>query len=1009
MDAVTLRAGLLPDSLLLDQWQSLPEQMTTWIRRVWRNPQLAGAVWLASPHLASRLDAVCEGVPIDGDGLRRLALALARYAVRAERRATPFGAFAGVAAVRFGPHLSVDNAAEGIWRIRPDAAWLAAVIGRLETDVDLVMSLTVQTNNLAFARAAHLVVPWQPHLKHSDAGPVAEVVVRRTEAVVLALRLATSPVLAGDLADKIKAEFSAPQGSAEHLVCELVAHGALVTALRAPSTSTDPLAHLLDHLPTLLASSPDSALLVPDLRLVHRRLGDLERAGSLPGDEDARAVATSMRALAPADQPLMVAGRLGSRVVLPEQVAAEAAVAADVLHRLSPYPGGRPEWLAYCEAFVHRYGEGTAVPLARLLDPVTGLGYPSHYTLPDDAPRTMTDRDERLFQLVQRALVDGAREVRLDDEAVAALADGPPAPPGAHVDLCAEVRATSAHALDAGLFTLAVVGMGRSAMATSGRFLPVLDAADAERAKAAFAGLPVSVDGALAVQVSFPSKAIRTDNVTRTPQILPALIGVAEHRDGGGVIALDDLAVLADRGRLLLVSLSRRRVLEPTISHAAAPHTMPPLVRFLLDLPRATAGGVRPFDWGLARHLPFRPALRYGRVLLCAARWRVSPEHLPGPDATEKEWSAVWRLLVRRLRLPETVQIGTGDQRLRLYLNRAVDRAVLRAHLDAAAGPVTVVEAAGSGLFGWLDGRISEIVFPLATTAPPGPAPAALAPGTSWPPPGPAGAKMPGSGVLSARLVCDPGVMALLVTRALPVLLTAWDEPPPVWWLRMRHPAPHLRIRLHTRDYGRAAERIGRWVATLREQGLAGDLTLDTYHPETGRYGGGEVMARAEELFVADSAAAAAQLALVAGNPALPSRALTAVSMVALACDLLGGQAAGREWLIGHRAFTGTAPVDREALRQAVRLDAPDTWSGLRGGPALADAWQRRHLAATGYAASVRDDTAVTLDSVVASLLHLHYVRAEGPDPAGEASTFRLARSIVLATARRRERKVSAR
>ncbi len=201
----------------------------------------------------------------------------------------------------------------------------------------------------------------------------------------------------------------------------------------------------------------------------------------------------------------------------------------------------------------------------------------------------------------------------LDDDVIEALAGGEvgelrPAP---HLDLCVEIRAATAAALDAGDFTVVVTGIGQSAIATSGRFLQLLPGQDRERIVDQYAALPLGVDGALAAQVSFPPHRLRMENVTRVPQVLPAVICVAEHRDGhADQIGVSDLAVTADHQRFYVLSLSRRRVVEPTLTCAAARHTMPPLVRLLVEIPHATCAPVALFDWGAAACLPFRPRLR---------------------------------------------------------------------------------------------------------------------------------------------------------------------------------------------------------------------------------------------------------------------------------------------------------------------------------------------------------------------------------------------------------------
>jgi thiopeptide-type bacteriocin biosynthesis protein len=244
--------------------------------------------------------------------------------------------------------------------------------------------------------------------------------------------------------------------------------------------------------------------------------------------------------------------------------------------------------------------------------------------------------------------------------------------------------------------------------------------------------------------------------------------------------------------------------------------------------------------------------------------------------------------------------------------------------------------------------------------------------------------------------------MELVVMRGLPALFADWPEPPLWWFVRMRRPTPQLRLRLHTDDYGDAAVRVGRWVAGLRQQRLAGDWSLDTYHPESGRYGCGTALAAAEELFAADSTAALAQLT-VQPESGIDRQALTALSMVDLAASMLGSRTDGCEWLVARPEQTGQASVQRDVLCQAVTLDPSDLPEPIQ------QAWQERSRAATRYAAELSAVAGpLTPASVLASLMHLHVVRALGPDEDAEQLTYRLARHVALAAVRRRVRAVGA-
>lgn len=1030
VDAALLRASAHTGEVVPECWPDLDDESEIdrwcgWLGEVWAQAPVAEAIAVASPGLADCVEAVCAGLRPGAGQVRRMVMSVARYLVRMRGRATPFGAFAGVAPLRFGTQVSVRWTDGHRAQTRADAVWLAGVIARLESCPGLRRRLPVMVNEVVVVRGERLVVPWQPHATDPGRGTPIEVSVRHSPPVRIIMEAARSPVSVGDLIDRLGAEIpDAPVPAIDAMVAELVARGVLITCLRPPSTSTNGLAHVVDRLREVdPAAVAEAAPVVRELSVIHARLQAADRTASWVDGRIGRAAATRMRALSTATaQPLMVNLRLGCTMVLPSQVATEAEWAASALLRLSPAPLGNPEWRDYHTRFLNRYGSGAMVAVEQLVDATVGLGFPRHYGQPGrPAPAVgMSRREERLLALAQRAALDGAPEIVLDDDALDALADdsGREVRPASHVDVCVDVRAPTTAALAEGAFTLAVSGIGRTGIATSGRFLDVVSDDDRRRMAGLFAELPVGVDGALPAQLSFPPQHPRVENVARVPLVLPELISLSEHRDGvQGRIPVRDLAVTADQDRMYVVSLSRRLMVEPTLTHAPAWHTMPALARLLFELPRATSAAASRFDWGVAACLPFRPRVRYRRSILSAARWRLSPRELPGPTASRRDWTAALRVARERLRLPANVYVGTADRQLRLDLDDPMDSALLRAHLDSSADAVTVAEAPTAADHGWFDGRAHEIVIPLVTTAPPARAPTVVTSPAPLPLIEREDSSLPGSSVLFAKLYSHPDVVDTILTRHLPALLAAWDDnnnPPQWWFVRCRTPAPHLRLRLqHLRDYGQAAARVGAWAANLRRQGLVGDLALDTYHPETARYGPGAAMAAAEALFAADSVAVLAQLKALAassGVAAVHPQALTAASLVDLTCAMTGSRPAGMRWLVDHPQLTGRARVgDRDVLRQALSLAGAGVGGSILptipGGSHITSTWHARRLAATRYTDLLTADaTHLRPASVTVSLLHLHHVRAHGINPDAEAVSHRLARAVALAfTARRTE------
>ncbi|MDA0646694.1 lantibiotic dehydratase [Nonomuraea ferruginea] len=145
---------------------------------MWAEPSIAEAVTVASPAFANRVNAVCAGHRPSAGQVRRMIVTLARYLARMRGRATPFGIFAGVAPVRFGETVPAYWPANHAVHARADAAWLAAVIGRLERCSTLRRRQRVEMNDFAVARGDRLVVGWQPHASMMSDGPAPQVSVR---------------------------------------------------------------------------------------------------------------------------------------------------------------------------------------------------------------------------------------------------------------------------------------------------------------------------------------------------------------------------------------------------------------------------------------------------------------------------------------------------------------------------------------------------------------------------------------------------------------------------------------------------------------------------------------------------------------------------------------------------------------------------------------------------------------------------------------------------------------
>ena len=1006
LDALLMRAATHPAHADLPAVPDLtgPVQadlVRDWLTTVWSHESLADAITVASPALAGQVARIRDGRCHDPRQLRRTVVSVARYLLRATGRGTPFALFAGVtpAAVGREPAMRWGRQHEPV--TRADGAWLASVVASLEQSRELLRRLPVVLNDLADVSEDRVILrcqrPTGDEDGRHDALAVVDVSVRHTAAVAAIMAYARTPIVVDDLLDKLRSDFpNAAVSAAEAAVTRLVRLGVLLTALRPPMTASDGLTYVLGKLTEVNADAvPEVAETVRELRGI---AGQMRSGSSGRGQAERHALNARMQNLRPAvAQPVAVDLRLDTTVVLPPTLTRHARDAAAVLTRLTPYPRGLPAWQEYHGAFLERYGVDAVVPIREVINPDVGIGLPATYRGSDRtvAFPPLTDRDRALIRLAQTATMGGGDEVALNERTIADItgSDDSPGHPPPHVELFLQVHAGSVAALRRDRYTLVVTGAARAAGATTGRFLHLLDAADRDRFRSAYTRVATVRAGAVPAQLSFSPLRASSDHLACSPPMLPNVLPAGEYVDSGGVMRIDDLAIGGDVEGLFLISLRDRRIVEPTVFNAVEFRSFShPLARFLCELPRARAAVYMPFSWGAAASLTFLPRVRSGRTVLAPARWNLTAADLPRADAPFRQWHDALAGWQARFRLPDRVYMVEADNLLPLNLAEHAHRELLRAHLNRQRR-ARLDEAPHPDAYGWLDGHAHEITIPLTATEPAGTAPSAGRTRTA----DHDEAHLPGAAPwLYAKLYTSPDRTIDVLTH-LPDLLDGWDSPVEWWYLPYRDPDPHLRLRIrlpHPDAYGAAAARVGAWAATLRQRRLLGRLQLDTYHPETGRYGSGLAMTLAERAFASDSTAALAELRAAT---AVPLGALAAASLVDIAIAFLGDIPAGMQWLISHLAHE-PAPGAQPLRSAAVRLADPSgDWAALRAADrtgVVLQAWQQRRIALAAY----RELLATQREplSVLSSLLHLHSIRLHGIDPDRERQDRRLARAAAL-------------
>ncbi|MBO8185257.1 lantibiotic dehydratase [Streptomyces spirodelae] len=977
------------------------------VREAAADPLLREALHVASGSLGDSLDRLDAGADLGTKRLRRTALALSRYALRAETRPTPFGLFAGVAPARAADTTRVRVSGPGGKKVRLDAAWLTRRVTEWLELPEVRRGVDVVLSDLCRMRGERLVVP------HNG----SEVSIRNTALVTWVCERATQPVGYAALLEQASASFPRlTPGQVDAALSQLVRYGVLLTSI-TPQDLDDA---LYDRIAAAIAPVPGAAA---ELRALRAALHDY--AATAPG-EGRTAWRRLMRLTDPegtaARPPVHVDLRMDADLRISRVVTEEAARYASAMWELSGDWQTHAHMRTYLNRFLEAYGTGGVIPLGQLVDRHRGIGFPAGYGERADGGSTGHREPEQLpkerrlltHDLVQEALLSGDDQVRLTPDLVDRLAAGRTAdaavPPPRSLELCFHLLAQSEQAIDRGDFTLLSPAYPGSwvAGATVGRFAELVGM-EGELASL-LAGLGDA--GTVPAQVVYRPHTVRGLNMAQVPRLLPRSIpvGVYADRNAPGTLDWRQLLVTPGPFGLRLILPDDGRKVLPVVPHMLAlDREAPPVARLLVELATGRARTWTGWNWCGLEGLPFLPRITYGRVTIFPRRW-LPDRHLRAAAEDSSGWEeavAAWR---ERYRVPDEVNLARWDRMYRVNLTDPWRREVFRQEVRGG-GSLAIMEdlTDGGRELGWSGGHSAEVVIPLARSATPGEHQEAARrprrPVTAYRPTDHTVQHLPGEEWLYAKFYAAEDTHDELLHTGLPTLVREVGDHLHSWhYIRYRDPEPHIRLRLHGEAETLRTTTLPRLAAVSRhwqETGLIKGTVLDTYRPETDRYGGPDALAHAERMFCVDSQSALAQLGMRArGAPALPAPVLAAVNH-ALLLESLGDW----DWSAWISRALPKGPAHaayRKYQEQATSLIVPgrtaQSAAPVLGAP-LAALWST--TPETGkYGALLLSDggrgpgTEQHAEAVMA-LLHMQHNRLLGIDRTGEDTGYAVLRGVA--------------
>lgn len=883
-DFFVMRAPLLPFGEFL-QWgrdlQSgapamerarLRERLQTLVAQ----PALRDALFTASPDLDSYLEHWLNepeskrGARVEG--------ALVRYFSRLCGRATPFGLFAATSLGKVGAQteLTVASQARCQRHTRLDMDYLFALTDALGRDAEVRRTLTYRPNSSLYVIADR--VRYVEARVNGRARTHHLVAVTNSDCIAATLRRAANGATITELAAAL-VDDEITFADAARFIEQLIDNQMLVADLGLPITGAEPIHPLIAQLRRF--EGQGAAI----LEQTRDELAALDVAGLGATPEAYRAVAQRLESLP-------------TKVELPRlfqvdmvRPAYEASLGGGVIDEISK--GVEALWRIFArpmetelrrfrEAFSARYEE-REVPLAEALDEDLGIGFPVGaeggnapllrgliFPARSKWATLWQTQDAFLLRKLSETWATGATEISLSDEDIKALQTPEPWPMPNSFSATCRLAAASAAAIEQGDFQVWVETAGGATGATLfGRFCH----ADAELHK--------EVAQYLRAEESFHPDAVfaelahlpegRIGNVLARPVLREYEIPYLGHSGAQHEqqLPITDLLVSVRADHIVLRSarLGHEVIPRLTSAHNWARESST-VYRFLGELQiQGVCGGVG-WQWGPLGEAPFLPRVTYGRVLLAPAQWTVSEAELKriGEAAGNERLSVLQQWRAER-KLPRMVVLADGDNTLPVDLENALSVDSF-AHIVKGRSSARLQElwpqpeqlcardAQGAQY-------VHELIVPFLRRR------AAQPPALVKPAVKPVAAPVvprrfaPGSEWLYAKIFCGATTADQVIREVIaPVAeeVSAAGAADEWFFLRYNDPSGHVRVRFHGAPERLRAEvwpRLQAALMPLVEDGRVWRWQLDTYDREVERYGGAAGIELSEQIFFADSVAAA--------------------------------------------------------------------------------------------------------------------------------------------------------
>ena len=824
-----------------------------------QDPVLQEALLVASPDLYYALQNTDFSKP--SRATRQIISSLTRYFIRMTTRPTPFGLFAGISIGHFGQpgeatNITIASPDQHTKRARPDMEWIYNIIKQAEANPDIRQHLPVRFNDFTYQSGNRIEKPDKTALQHTTEGKTTtqgseSTSIRYTAQVQKIQAMAQDFVPYGEILQSLtEANPAVPPERIETFLAQLLENEYLISKLRPPLTNTDVLDYIINTFENIGNTTETYATILSNLRIL---LQDYNKTPVGKGIALLQQITATMAEFMQSKNYLQVDMKLATdtNTISPE-LKETLEDFANAMAKIGIGTYVTDEFAHYKSLFLEKYGYGAEIPVLELLDADKGLGCPTNYgnspthTRPpkQDKPIQGQHLENILTNKTITALKNNQTSIAITDTDIASFHNQVATAPLNSFEVFFTTQPDNEYPL------MVSQGMASNGAGKAfGRFYDMVDAG----------------------QISFPSNSHtveiaelptlgRLSNITSTQSPHPYSIAIATNPPcTSKALSINDLFIginPADNN-LYIKSKSLGKKIRVAMTSMLNPLYSSNTVRFLREISDVADNSPAASLINLiGNKFIYNPRVTYKNIVLKPETWVLSKSLISFAD--KEQFETKFAYYCKKYNLPQYIQLNQGDNSLQLDTTNPYHVEEIYNAIKSNNESVTFTELLPS-----TQAHSTEIVVPYTITHTDDDKTEARTPVITTQ------SDISSNAINLPRITLLPGqnnwlyyklyggnkrydeLLATLYHHAenmLPLL----DK---YFFLRYADPKPHIRIRFQAkeRELANVFVAANQWIEVLQNDGLINTAMIDSYQPETLRYGGASTIAAAETYFFHNS------------------------------------------------------------------------------------------------------------------------------------------------------------